>query len=138
MNCCGKRFGKLVKEVFIWNIREKNGRKMEENMKKLRYWHILWINMIYRIVVLEVKLFVRFFILGKKIEVRHVNRDDAHFLRCSELRVKGKWFSPKVYTCYILPILSMIVMKVVKLYIFYAYLVISVHISLHRWLWYFI
>ena len=69
MNCCGKRFEKLVKEVFIWNIREENGRKIEENIKKLRYWCILWINMIYRIRVLEVKWFVRFLRLVTKIEV---------------------------------------------------------------------
>ena len=37
MNCFGKRFEKMVKNVFIWNFREVNGRKMVENMNKLKY-----------------------------------------------------------------------------------------------------
>jgi len=34
MNCCEKIFEKIVKKVFIWNIREENERKMKENIKK--------------------------------------------------------------------------------------------------------
>ena len=30
MNCCGKIFEKLVKKVFIRNIRDENGRKIEK------------------------------------------------------------------------------------------------------------
>ena len=36
MNCCEKILEKLVKEVFIWNIIEKNERKKEKNKEIMR------------------------------------------------------------------------------------------------------
>jgi len=35
MNYYGKRFEKIVKEVFIWNIRKENGRKNRRNRGKI-------------------------------------------------------------------------------------------------------
>ena len=44
----------------------------------------------------------------------------------------GEWFFPKTYICYDLPMLSMIVMRVAKLYVLYEHSVISVHVLLHQ------
>ena len=62
---------------------------------------------------------------GTQIEAVHVFQGISDFV----LKVSG--YTPKAYTCYILPMLNMIIMKVAKLYIFYAHLIIYVHILLH-------
>ena len=63
--------------------------------------------------------------VGTKIEVEHTNRGDAHFV----LKMSG--FIPKTYTYCIFSMLSMIVMKVAKLYVLYEHLIIFIHILLH-------
>jgi len=63
--------------------------------------------------------------VGMKIEVKHANQGDAHFV------LKVSDFIPKAYTCCIFLMLSMIVMKVAKLYVLYEHLIIFIYVLLH-------
>ena len=58
----------------------------------------------------------------------HANRVKSNF----NFKVSG--FFPKGYTCCILPMLNMIVMKVAKLYILYEHFIIFIHVLLHQWI----
>ena len=96
--------------------REKIG-KMEKNKKN----SIILIFFFYKLLVRKwfgqgswwFVLFFRFIRISKQVE----------FL------FKGEWFLPKAYTCCILPMLSMIVMKMAKLYVLYEYIIIYYYIN---------